>query len=157
MPITFVLAGQKLNNINEIGDIFVTRFNKLTTDIFRIGSVSKLIVAFFSENMTQQILTEGKAGNTPYAELLQKRKGGGILNKTGQLLKDIRKVKVSKSGSNKQENIRIIIKNTYATYLQTGTKKMVARPILVITEKEKKKLREIVIQSFTKANQKKFS
>lgn len=157
MAITFVLAGKKTNNLKDLADVFVNRFNNLSIQAFRIGKVSDLIVTFLTGIITQQILTEGQRGNTPYAPLLQKRKGNGILNKTGQLLEDIKRVKVMKSNGKNQENIRIMIKNKYVTYLQTGTKKMVARPIIILTRQDKEKLKEIIIQSFSKANKAKFN
>lgn len=156
MPISFFFEGKKSKNLKDLGDIFINRINQIANDAFRVGKVGDLIVKFFSGIMVEQILTEGKRGNTPYEKLSRNRPGGGILNKTGQLIQDIKKLKVSKVTRNKQETIKIMVNNTYGFLHQIGTKNMFDRPILVLTNKDKEKLREIVIESFTKANKKKF-
>ena len=143
-------------NFKDLSDVFITRINQIIIDAFRVGKVSDIITIFLSQIISEQIISQGKRGNTPYLPLVRKRQGGGILNKTGKLIQDIKGIKITKVKKNKEENIRMFIDNKYALFIQTGTKNMPARPLLIITQKDREKLREIVINSFSKKNKKIF-
>lgn len=158
MAVKFVFTGNgiKGSSFKEVGESIVARFNKLTTEIIRLNKISDLIGMFLGKLTTEQIRSEGKRGNTPYQRLVRRRTTGrGILDNTGMLLEDVMKYKIRVKNSENSQDISLMLDNKYAFFLQAGTKKMVARPILVLTDRDKAKLREIVVSSLTKANKKK--
>ena len=111
MPITFTLGGRTSKNFKDLSDVFITRINQIIIDAFRVGKVSDIITIFLSQIISEQIISQGKRGNTPYLPLVRKRQGGGILNKTGKLIQDIKGIKITKVKKNKEENIRMFIDN----------------------------------------------
>jgi phage gpG-like protein len=114
------------------------------------GPALQTIADDFREMIAQQFASEGRAGGTPWpplaaATLRRKRAGAAILFRTGALLESLR----GPSGANHVEEIgpdtlTLGSRLPYAIFHQLGTRRMPARPIIVLSDARTERWVEIV-------------
>lgn len=105
----------------------------------------------FREMISEQFATEGRAGGTPWAPLalrtLRRRRGAGstILYSTGALERSfLDPLAAGRVEELEEQSLTLGSNLPYARYHQTGTRRMPARPIVVLSGARSERWMEIV-------------
>jgi phage gpG-like protein len=106
----------------------------------------------FREMMAQQFASEGQAEGTPWAErapstLRRRRAGTSILYETGALLRSLTEPGAAGHVEELEGySLTLGSRLPYARYHQTGTRRMPARPLIVLSGTRAERWTEIVRQ-----------